>query len=45
MAKLLRQHGVEIVDLDLDEAKELLRGFIERNPQQWYRDIGLGGPE
>ena len=44
-AELMRQHGVEIVDLDLDEAKELLRGFIGRNPQQWYGDIGLDGPE
>ena len=26
------QHGVEVVDLDLEEAKDLLREFIERNP-------------
>ena len=34
------QHGVEVVDLDLDEAKDLLREFIERNPHEWSRDIG-----
>ena len=34
------QRGVEVVDLDLDEAKELLREFIERNPEEWGKDIG-----
>ena len=43
-AELIRQHGVEVVDLDLDEAKDLLRGFIERNPQEWYWDIGREAP-
>ena len=42
--ELMRQHGVEIVDLDLDEAKELLRRFIGRNPQEWYGDIGREAP-
>ena len=37
---LLKRHGVEVVDLDLDEAKELLREFIIRNPQEWSGDIG-----
>ena len=37
---LLNLHGIEIVDLDLDEAKELLASFIERNPAEWYGDIG-----
>ena len=38
--KLLQRHGVEVVDLDLQEAKDLLREFTQRNPEQWYRDIG-----
>ena len=38
--ELMRQHGVEVVDLDLDEAKSPLRGFIERTPLGWYGDIG-----
>ena len=36
----LRRHGIEIIDLDLDEAKELLGWFTEKNPQQWNEDIG-----
>ena len=43
--ELMLQHGVEVVDLDLDEAKDLLRGFIERNPQEWYGDIGRTPPQ
>ena len=31
---------VDVVDLDQDEAKELLREFILRNPDEWSRDIG-----
>ena len=37
---LLLRHGVEMVDLDLAEAKELLARFIERNPLEWNGDIG-----
>ena len=36
----LRRHGIEIIDLDLDEAKELLGRFIGQNPQQWNEDMG-----
>ena len=38
--ELMQRHGVEVVDLDLQEAKDLLREFTQRNPEQWYRDIG-----
>ena len=38
--KLLQRHGVEVVDLDQGNAKELLRKFIERQPLEWSRDIG-----
>ena len=38
---LMTRHQVEVMDLDLDEAKVLLRGFIERTPREWYADIGL----
>ena len=40
---LMLQHGVEVVDLGLEEAKELLRTFIESNPDEWYGDIGRAG--
>ena len=36
----LKRHAVEVVDLDLDEAKELLGRFIQENPVQWGQDIG-----
>ena len=38
---LMLRHGIEVVDLDLQDAKDLLEEFIERNPSEWYGDIGL----
>ena len=43
-SELMLRHRVEVVDLDLDEPKELLREFIERNPDEWYGDIGREAP-
>jgi len=37
----LREHGVEVVDLDSSECAELLGGFIERHPDVWNEDIGV----
>ena len=37
---LMLRHGVEVTDLDLEEAKALLREFIDRNPREWNEDIG-----
>lgn len=37
---LLRSRGVEVVNLDLDEAVELMRDFIAANPELWNEDIG-----
>ena len=34
------RHGIEVIDLDLQEAKDLLARFIEKNPAEWYGDIG-----
>jgi cytosine/creatinine deaminase len=36
----LRQNGVEVVDLDNAECKELLSGFIQKYPEVWNEDIG-----
>ena len=36
----LRRHGIEVIELDSSEAKDLLGRFIEENPQQWNDDIG-----
>ena len=43
-ADLMLRHGVEVVDLDLDEAKNLLTHFITENPSAWYGDIGKEVP-
>jgi len=36
----MQSHGVEVIDLDLDECKRMIRKFIEGHPQLWYEDIG-----
>jgi cytosine deaminase len=37
---LLRMRGVEVVNLDLDECKEMMNFFISNNPDVWNEDIG-----
>ena len=37
---LMLRHGAEVIDLDLQEAKDLLAEFINRNPSEWHGDIG-----
>ncbi len=37
---LMERHGIEVIDLDLDDAKRLLGKFVKSNPQHWNRDIG-----
>ena len=36
----MEEHGVEVVDLDLEECKSLMRDFIKNNPELWNEDIG-----
>ncbi len=36
----LMRHGIEVNDLDIDEARQLLGRFIETKPEQWNKDIG-----
>jgi cytosine deaminase len=36
----LRSHGIEVVNLDLEECVRLMREFIEANPVLWNEDIG-----
>ena len=38
--ELLERHGIEVIDMDLDEAKTLMNDFIKANPSQWSQDIG-----
>jgi len=38
--EFLESKGVEVIDLDLEECKQLIRGFIELNEKLWLEDIG-----
>ena len=34
--EMMVRHGVEVIDLDLEEAKSLLGEFIRTKPHQWH---------
>jgi cytosine/creatinine deaminase len=36
----LRENGVEVIDLDSGECRELLESFIREKPEIWKEDIG-----
>ena len=36
----MESHGVEVIDLDLDECVDMMNEFIEENPELWNEDIG-----
>jgi cytosine deaminase len=36
----LREHGVEVIELDSEECFALLQGFIAEHPEIWNEDIG-----
>lgn len=38
---LLRSRGVELLNLDLDEAKQLMAAFIAEHPALWNEDISV----
>lgn len=38
---LLRQHGVDVVNLDSEECYQLMQGFIAASPTLWNEDIGV----
>ncbi len=33
-------HNVHVINLNLDECKQLMRDFIQKNPTLWNEDIG-----
>ena len=37
----LRENGVEVIDLDNRECRELLAGYIAAHPDVWNEDIGV----
>lgn len=36
----LRENGVEVIDLNSSECVEMLKNYIEENPEVWNEDIG-----
>lgn len=39
-AEWLKEHGVNVIDLDDPECAEMMSAYIEANPEVWYEDIG-----
>jgi cytosine deaminase len=39
--EFMEAHGVEVIDLELDECKSMMRDFIFKNPKLWNEDIGV----
>jgi creatinine deaminase len=39
----LRENGVEVIDLDNSECRELLEAYIAEHPEVWHEDIGEEG--
>ena len=37
---LLREHGVEVVNLDSEDCYRLMQEFIAEHPEIWFEDIG-----
>ncbi|KAK5720897.1 cytosine deaminase [Elasticomyces elasticus] len=38
--ELLKQRGVEVVNLKNAECEGLMKKFIDDHPEDWYEDIG-----
>src|SRR3954452_2085030 len=38
--EFMESHGVEVIDLNLDECVHMMEDFIEKNPTLWFEDIG-----
>ncbi|MDG6244716.1 MAG: nucleoside deaminase [Methanolobus sp.] len=39
-AEFMKEHGVEVIDLNIEECKEMMKKFISEKPDLWYEDIG-----
>lgn len=38
--EFMESHGVEVINLESEECKEMMRKFIAENPKLWFEDIG-----
>ena len=39
-AHFMKDNGVEVIDLELDECHQMMQRFIKENPVLWLEDIG-----
>ncbi|MEQ8539396.1 MAG: nucleoside deaminase [Coleofasciculus sp. D1-CHI-01] len=39
--KFMESHGVEVVDLNLEECQQMMSDFIQQHPKLWNEDIGV----
>ncbi len=40
-SEFMREHGIEVVDLDLPQCYEMMERFIREHPDLWNEDIGV----
>jgi len=38
--EFMEQHGVEVINLNIQECKDMMKEFIETKPEIWNEDIG-----
>ena len=38
----MESHGIEVINLHLEECINMMQKFIQENPELWYEDIGEG---
>lgn len=38
--EFMQSRGIEVVDMNTDESRQLMRGFVEAEPALWSEDIG-----
>lgn len=38
--EFMESHGVEVINLQSEECKQMMREFIAEHPELWYEDIG-----
>ncbi len=38
--EFMEAHGIEVIDLNLDECRKMMTEFIQKNPKLWNEDIG-----
>ena len=38
--QFMESHGVEVIDLQSEECKQMMRTFIADHPELWFEDIG-----